>query len=433
MPPLEVGVAKCDITPRSERQTIYHHKGECTRGTSVVDPLYVRCTAFRYGTETAAWLTADLLCITTELRRRVLDRLTATDVGEEDLMISATHTHTAPSIVDFHGREPTPDTYLDLFADRAASAVRAALDSAVPATVSFGRSTANISVNRRQIGRMRDINALDAPTGLVDQTVNVARFDTGGNEGVALLYNYAAHPLTMAEGVPLISADFPGQTARILEERDGIAHAQFLQGCAGNVNVKISGNTQQAETAGRLLSEAVLDAADGAKPSDSCELRTASTRTRLPWNTVPSLDEARAMLESARTGGFVPGIGRREGAIDWAGKLCRTLEAGHVPPYADVFVQAMRLGDAVFVALPGEVFAEIGLAIKEQTAAETAFIVAYANGDEIGYVPTADAFPEGGYEVDSAPYYYGLFQLAPDCERLLVEAGVEVARAVRSG
>ena len=73
----------------------------------------------------------------------------------------------------------------------------------------------------------------------------------------------------------------------------------------------------------------------------------------------------------------------------------------------------MRIGDAVLVALPGEVFLEIGLAIKQQAGPEHVFVVAYSNNCEIGYIPTAAAFPEGGYEVDAAPYYYGLFQLSP--------------------
>lgn len=430
MTQLEVGFATRDITPVAERQTIYHSKGVSTRETPVRDPLYARCVACRRGAQTAAWVTVDLLCVSGELRQHVVDALAGQEWVGAGLVLGATHTHTAPSIINFHGREPTPDSYLSRFTEQTADAVREALETTSPATVSFGCSTANISVNRREIGRMRDINDLNAPTGLVDRGVRVVRIDFDDRRGAALLFNYAAHPLTMAEGVPLISADFPGQATRILEERDSVLHAQFLQGCAGNVNVKISGNEHQAETAGRILAEAVLEAAEAAEPSASCELRTACRTVRLPWARIPTIGEARELLDSARTQGRVPGMGRREGAIEWAEKLCRTLEAGHVPPHAEVLVQATRLGDAVLVALPGEVFAEIGMAIQRQVPAQHVLVVAYANSDEIGYVPTAAAFPEGGYEVDSAPYYYGLFQLAPDCEALLVKAGIEAAQAV---
>jgi hypothetical protein len=90
----------------------------------------------------------------------------------------------------------------------------------------------------------------------------------------------------------------------------------------------------------------------------------------------------------------------------------------------------MRVGDAVFVALPGEVFLEIGLEIKRRAGVEPLFVAAYSNNDEIGYVPTAAAFSEGGYEVDTAPYYYGLFQLSPECEDIIVDAAIRAVKKV---
>ena len=73
---------------------------------------------------------------------------------------------------------------------------------------------------------------------------------------------------------------------------------------------------------------------------------------------------------------------------------------------------------------------EIGLAIKRQAGCDTLFVAGYSNDTQIGYIPTAAAFSEGGYEVDSAPYYYGLFRLSPECESILVEAGVRAVDAV---
>jgi len=120
----------------------------------------------------------------------------------------------------------------------------------------------------------------------------------------------------------------------------------------------------------------------------------------------------------------------RSGTSTRASAVLRAYARNEVRPYAEVLVQAMRLGEAVFVALPGEVFLEIGTAIRRAAGVDNLFIVAYSNNDEIGYIPTRVAFFEGGYEVDSAPYYYGLFQLSPDCERIVVDAAVQAARSV---
>lgn len=93
-------------------------------------------------------------------------------------------------------------------------------------------------------------------------------------------------------------------------------------------------------------------------------------------------------------------------------------------------VQALRVGDGVLLALSGEVFVETGLAIKQRVGTDNLFVVGNSYNCEIGYIPTASAFAEGGYEVDSAPYYYGLFRLSPVCEAILVGAGLSVIRGV---
>ncbi|MBT4822223.1 MAG: hypothetical protein HON70_41330, partial [Lentisphaerae bacterium] len=294
----------------------------------------------------------------------------------------------------------------------------------VPCELAAGTASVAINVNRREIGRMRAVNDLAAPSGLVDPLVHVLRISQSGSARVGLMVNYTAHPLTMARDVPLISADFPGQAMQQLESTVSIAHAQFLQGCAGNVNVKISGGEQEAARAGELLAKGVLTAVDAATPCGAAAFDVSERVVQLPWQAPPPLDEARALLAKAQAGEPLPDIGGGEIALDWAEALHQTLQAGPPPAYARVLVQALCLGDVVLLALPGEVFVEIGRQIRERTEAGRLLIAAYANSDEVGYVPTASAFPEGGYEVDVAPCYYGLFKLAPECEGVLVEAGV---------
>jgi len=64
-------------------------------------------------------------------------------------------------------------------------------------------------------------------------------------------------------------------------------------------------------------------------------------------------------------------------------------------------VVALRVGSLGMVGLPGEIFCEIGLDIKRRSPAEFT-AVAELTGDNLGYVPTKQAFSEGGYEVESA-------------------------------
>ena len=422
---MEVGFAKTDITPDEDSPTIYQRSGPTERKPCPIrDRLYARATAFRSGDTTAVWVTTDTIAVSGQFRQRVTSKLAECGIPADHVVLSATHTHTAPTVVHFHGVVPTPDAYLDRLESAVVDTALAAAGAARPAEVSFGKASVDLSVNRREIGRVAQINDIDAPTGLVDPSVTVATFRLeDGRAGC--LFNYAAHPLTMTQNTPCISADYPGRAAAQLEAGGGLDFAQFLQGCSGNINAKIHGDAEESEEVGKRLAEAVLEASASAKPSGSSDLRATSQVVQIPWSGMPTADEARATLERERAK-----QAEWPRQVEWAQAVCDAFARGDVRPYGEALVQALRVGDAVFVALPGEVFVEIGLAIKQRTGVERTFVAAYSNNGEIGYIPTAAAFDEGGYETDTAPLYYGLFRLSPECERIMVEAGLAAATRV---
>jgi len=431
---LEIGFGVADITPRERRQTIYHRTGNPPDDhVPIRDRLFAHATAFRSGDRLAVWTTLDICLIGATLREQVIAALARQGIRPEHVTLSATHTHTAPTGVHFHGVEHMPEEYVTFLVAEVVRATTQAISSAKPSEIAFGSATADISVNRRQIGRMAEINDLKSPTGLVDPEVNVARIRIPENGRTGLLFNYGAHPLTMRSGrrsgTQMISADYPGRAVLYLQGRAGASHAQFLQGCAGNVNVKISGGEAEADRAGKLLGDAVLKASEEAVVSESADLRFAAETVRLPWGEIPTLAQARETLERIRsTPAGSDDFSAR--TLEWAEAVVRALESERAPEYAEVLVQAMKLGDAVFVILPGEVFVEIGLQIKARAGIRPLFVVACSNSGEIGNIPTAAAFSEGQDEVDIEPYCIGLFRLSPECERLTVQASLRVIERV---
>jgi hypothetical protein len=93
-------------------------------------------------------------------------------------------------------------------------------------------------------------------------------------------------------------------------------------------------------------------------------------------------------------------------------------------------ISALRVGDAAVVTGPGEIFTEIGLAVKERSPAEVTFYAGYSNGC-ISYMATASEYPLGGYEPTYGHKTYGLpAQVAPETERILVETGVRLVRSL---
>jgi neutral ceramidase len=118
------------------------------------------------------------------------------------------------------------------------------------------------------------------------------------------------------------------------------------------------------------------------------------------------------------------------GDIAWAERLLALAQAGATNLTRPYEVQAMRLGDLLLVGLPGEVFVEYALQIDEGAPQAQTATMAYAN-DNVGYVPTAAAYAEGGYEVTQAIRFYGDTMLRPESERMIVAAALELSRSLR--
>jgi hypothetical protein len=92
------------------------------------------------------------------------------------------------------------------------------------------------------------------------------------------------------------------------------------------------------------------------------------------------------------------------------------------PIARETMVQALRIGEVGLVGLPGEVFVEIGMAIKQQSPFKQTLVGELAN-DEFGYIPTPQAFEEGSYEVYTTAS-------SPETGPMLIETAVGLLRSL---
>ncbi|MCK4400940.1 hypothetical protein KAW08_01395, partial [bacterium] len=92
---------------------------------------------------------------------------------------------------------------------------------------------------------------------------------------------------------------------------------------------------------------------------------------------------------------------------------------------ANIEIQLISIGDILLVGLPGEPFVEIGLAIKKGSKFNHTFIIGLANA-YVGYIPTEEAFKEGGYTTRPARWS----KLVPEAERLIVDRVKEMIQKI---
>jgi hypothetical protein len=213
----------------------------------------------------------------------------------------------------------------------------------------------------------------------------------------------------------------------------------FTLGAAGDINpahfMWQANAPRRSWEMGAAMGCEVAKTALGIMPDADPVLRVAQSSVELPLEPLPGPDEVCAIRDrgAARAQEL-----RRQGrpwdeiAVplvdrDWAEEAVRELAAGRAQRTQPCEIQAVRLGDAVLVAAPLEVFVETGLAIKGASPAAVTVISSNSNG-ALGYLPTREAYEGEDYTNPRGNAFkvYGLYAFAPGAEPAVRRAAGEV-------
>ncbi|MDI6829662.1 MAG: neutral/alkaline non-lysosomal ceramidase N-terminal domain-containing protein, partial [Armatimonadota bacterium] len=372
------------------------------KSTAIHDDLLAKAVVFDNGKTKVAICVCDLLWIqsyqTAEVRKLVHEK---TGIQPDNIMVSATHTHTGPETRVHQPLAPTNDEYIKELPRLIANAIIEANSNMKAATVKLGEEYEDrIAFNRRY--RMKDGSVrfnpgklnpdILGPDGPIDPQVNVLRIDGKDGQPIAILANYALHVDVM--GGCEISADFPGEMSRIVSSvYESKPLVIFLQGAQGNINhINVSDPRNQSGwkevvRIARVLAGKVL-AASELSSSMSTEV-LAAKRSILNILYHPLTDQLRKRAAEIQA---MP----NPSEFDLAqAKLIEKYDLDG--KNAEVELQVIRVGDTAFVGIPGEYFVEYGISIKEWSPFAQTFVVGLANAC-FGYIPTQDAFYPGTYE-----------------------------------
>ena len=439
------GVGRVDITPPLTAPHASWGAQVHVLPDSVETDLWATALVVDDGVATAAWIDFDLVILSHRESGAIRQAVAAVlDIPVQAVRVSVTHNHAGPPPSAWNwtrqGRAAL-DGYYALLPEYAAGAVRMARAGLQPARVAAGSGESRVGVNRREIapdGRM--VTGVN-PEGPIDPQVFVLRIDYRDGGPLAAIVGYTMHPTTLGPSNRLISPDWPGHLKRTVEAITG-ATCLFAQGATGNIGPGPYGFTDDVRVVRRLGRQVGCEAArvylelelpavqhrhervweSGAplgkwiqEPVEEPEpvVRIMSRQIMLPLIEQPELRDAQARVDEAQRrlddlnlkerAASVTEIEAATFAVKRANMTLSRVQTYGGQQTFPVELHLLQVGPAVLAGIEGEPFVEIGLAIKAGSPWSSTWFGGYTGG-WVGYIPTPDAYPQGGYEVDTSPF-----------------------------
>lgn len=379
--------------------------------TGIAAPLKARSLVIESNGSKLVFCGVDTLLIPNEMFRNILIRIEQRlGIRKDAVMISATHTHSGPVVIPLNDESvPAGDGYNQYMEDQIVDSIVEANESIVPARIGVAVGEERSLVFNRRLKRpdgriamnFSRVAGLDhcRGDGPVDPDVFLIRAEDLAGNPLGLVVNYPLH--NNAVGGKQIHPDISG----ILEEevQTGLGSecpVLFLPGACGDVNWLDYRNAEQRSGLGeaRRIARVLAERLEriGETMTMRYELPLASAQSRLtirerPLQTVDWTDD----------GWFVPGT-----AFDlFFANVRERLQFLTERPAHTYDISAFRIGDTVWISNPGELFVRLGLDVKAGSpfGSKGTCICTLTNG-YAGYIPTPEAFGEGGYEVRRTLY-----------------------------
>ena len=378
-----VGAAQIEVNPPLGISLAGHgvENAKTRLSTENWDELMICCTAVSDGEDAALLFTFDCSCLAEHIAAPMLKMLEEKfGIPEKNVILQATHTHAGPTMYSRHEVFPKTAEYLDtIFHPALLKAAEEALTDLSPATLYIGKGkTEKLNYVRRYISREDGSflgnwpeNGQDGSKIMhesePDEEMQIIRFAREGKKDV-ILVNWQCHPTSSGGSKKTnTSSDWPGIIRKTVGEKAN-AVCTYHQGAAGNLipYSAIEGEKGFPGDAfrehGALLSEKVLEILENnMTPAETGKL--IITKEEFPMK-------------------------RKEGKD------------------TTIPLSVIAMGDIAFATTPNETFCQNGKEVKEASPFKMTFFCELTNGDR-GYIPSAECFKNGGYEVRICPHGEG--------------------------
>ena len=439
---LQAGAYAQDITPRKFPISVNGNMSDM-QATGAHDPLHARCLVLKNSETSLAIVVCDSCAIPRELMERAKAAAAErTGIPKTNILISATHSHSCPTLTAVFQSEPNRE-YVDFLVEQIATGIERANNQAEPARVGWGSVQQKaLLFNRRW--RVATEENVENPFGakadriitnpgfnnpkvsesinLIDPELSFLSVQSRDGRPIALFANYSLHYIGGVPG-PVVSADYFGEFSQRISQHLNASQSQppfvgaMSNGTSGDVNnVDFQQKTaprrepfEQIIYAAELLAQDVSKACEKIRYHDTLPIKVREEDILLDVRK-PTADEL-AAADAKLAGAEIPLKGL---PLVYARE---TKLLGEYPTSVKAKVQAIRIGSLGIAGTPCETFTETGLDIKNHSPFKSTFTISLANGYN-GYLPPPEQMSKGGYETWRARSSY----LASDSEPKVREA-----------
>ncbi|MBX3279021.1 MAG: hypothetical protein KF868_13545 [Acidobacteria bacterium] len=354
----------------------------------------LRATALVLKSDTTVCLiSVDLVKLHRDVIDEVMRRIeTSTRIPFNNILLSSTHTHSAPATSRVHGVTPDP-----VFLERVKAAIVAAAKSAAtrlrPAELDFALGhEATVGQNSRLLlsdGTIYWVGPKDdavRPTGPFDPQLPVLVFKGLDGKPISILFNHSSHNIGSHGNNR--SPAFYGLAAQELEKELGGTHLYF-PGAIGSTHV------YDLTTDERIfrIKQAIKESLAVAERRETVGIRSVKREIEYRVRTFDEAREDHAVSAYCRK--------RSPNGAERTIQIFRDMRRELAPHQGEIrktWLQVMTIGDVAFVGVPGQMFANLGMEIKRRSPFRYTYVIGLAN-DEIGYLAARRDFELGGYQL----------------------------------
>ncbi len=415
----KAGFARVDVTPPLGTILTGYFYERISDG--VLDPIELNAVAINDGEKTAVIITSDFMYTVEKAMNRFRSLISdKTGVEIDNIFIQSVHQHTSTT-AGIGG--PTDAAYQDVLERKYCDVAQMAIDDLKETTVSIAQkqTAEQISFIRRY--KMKDgstrtnpgakrIDQIDGPIGEADSTVRIVRFTREDAKDIALV-NFQTHPDVITGNK--FSADWPGFTRRFTEADLGDVHCILVNGCEGDVNhinpYDVHRKYPHSEHMGRVVADTVIDIWDKTEQIDVDKITTKVEIKRIPsnMNGIEKIDECIKYYSD-----YQAGLIEDKPSMNELGNIRRIANMDNVALIQRVPVSMVAFGKVALIGYGGEPFTEYASVLREAVPELHILTACLANAAQ-GYLPSASAFKEGGYEAVTTNFTESVAPVLQNC------------------